>query len=770
MPASWMAACGAAFRRNFQTGGVRDMRIKAILVFLSLQSVIAFAAPVIVIPDNPVKLAFPSGETQAYAASFLNEIITKATGEKLKIIPERSAGEYQERIFIGSTAAARRQIGELNRLKPEALVVRSIGRDLILCGEVSPDNVDRGTLFAVYEYLERALGVRWYYPDDRRIHPDGFGTIIPRCDALQLEHWDIYDWPRFRSREGGVSYYAWPEKYQRLWHPVLRFGSSVPRRRANHTQIGWYALYKNTHPEYFAVAKDGKTYFNTRHPHRNYICPNQPGVLEQMISNLKAFDQRQAPVNAWGPCPPSGNEVYFAFNDGMTPDNCCQCSACRRQYNPGAAFEKQASGWAFSFTARYAGAIRAIWPGRRLATLAYQHYQAPPEGIAIPDNLDVTYVTKIMHYASAPELFNRELEKMRAWSKLLDGKTERFGVWLNIVDPAMYTSKVPFMYPNIFKRWLLSIRQLTDSCFINGLNSRLSRLGEEGRLNAFSTYPMVWLQSKLLWNPEYSVDDLLSDYIRNSFGPAADTMHKFYDLVISRWEDIPWSPEITDEIDFIHRIRYNEERALELKQLLNQAADQCKPDSPEYQRIVFWRDRIYSRFFQESACFHRYAGKIPEYYCKSIAVEPEEADWLAQPKISLVERQWGNAPEKTAAVRMLRKGDELLLRLEMPESDPEDEFRIFTSDTPDAVQKGYAPNVNKQWTFWQEYRVRNERSGSTFSAIVRLPVSGRKELRLQIMRYGGIWNRFDLWSPTLRPVSDFPVNRFGRVIFDAGDK
>ena len=90
-------------------------------------------------------------------------------------------------------------------------------------------------------------------------------------------------------------------------------------------------------------------------------------------------------------------------------------------------FEKQASEWAFCFVARYAEAIRAIWPDRRLATLAYQHYQAPPEGMRIPDNVDVTYVTKVVHYASDPDLFNQELEKVHAWSKLLNNKTERFG-------------------------------------------------------------------------------------------------------------------------------------------------------------------------------------------------------------------------------------------------------------------------------------------------------------------------------------------------------
>ena len=112
----------------------------------------------------------------------------------------------------------------------------------------------------------------------------------------------------------------------------------------------------------------------------------------------------------------------------------------------------------------------------------------------------------------------------------------------------------------------------------------------------------------------------------------------------------------------------------------------------------------------------------------------------------------------------------MFFRIEMPNASAEDEFRIFTAEDSEAVQKNYAPNINRSWAFWQEYRVRNEHTDGTFFAMFRLPLAGRKNLRLQIMRYGGVWNRFDLWSPTLRPIADFPVSRFGRVIFDTGEK
>ena len=67
------------------------MRIRTALICFFLQSVISFAAPVIVLPDNPAKLVFPPGETQAYAADFLNKILAEAIGQKLEIVPEEKS-------------------------------------------------------------------------------------------------------------------------------------------------------------------------------------------------------------------------------------------------------------------------------------------------------------------------------------------------------------------------------------------------------------------------------------------------------------------------------------------------------------------------------------------------------------------------------------------------------------------------------------------------------------------------------------------------------
>lgn len=217
------------------------MHIKSTVTFvLWMISAILWADPVIVTPKLPAEISFPPGETVCYAAKFLQMHIRAATGKNLAIIPESEAEKYAERIWIGNTRFSAQNLGEI-RFQPEELLIQSVDSDLILCGEITPKGIDRGTLFAVYEYLERALGIRWFFADISALYPDGLGTVIPVGMELKLSGWNIRTYPRCRQREGGVSYYYEPVEIQKKWHPVLRFGSSLPYRNANHTQINWYS-------------------------------------------------------------------------------------------------------------------------------------------------------------------------------------------------------------------------------------------------------------------------------------------------------------------------------------------------------------------------------------------------------------------------------------------------------------------------------------------------------------------------------------------------
>ncbi|UKI31530.1 MAG: hypothetical protein L6W00_27840 [Lentisphaeria bacterium] len=60
----------AALNGSFLKRDVRDMCIRTALICFFLQSVISFAAPVIVLPDNPAKLVFPPGKPRPMPLTF----------------------------------------------------------------------------------------------------------------------------------------------------------------------------------------------------------------------------------------------------------------------------------------------------------------------------------------------------------------------------------------------------------------------------------------------------------------------------------------------------------------------------------------------------------------------------------------------------------------------------------------------------------------------------------------------------------------------------
>ena len=165
----------------------------------------------------------------SYAAQEMAHHIEKATGQQLQIVGENEIPEgYASRVFIGVTEAARKQGIVPEKLKPDEFVLRSVGRDLYVLGfedkarnvvlgdpadsdwthKILHDGVwgyrgpssisPNGTLFGVYEILERFVRVRWLWPGE-------LGTYVPRTDDVRIdEGLDEYHVPKIAWRR-----FAW---------------------------------------------------------------------------------------------------------------------------------------------------------------------------------------------------------------------------------------------------------------------------------------------------------------------------------------------------------------------------------------------------------------------------------------------------------------------------------------------------------------------------------------------------------------------------------
>ena len=95
----------------------------------------------------------------------------------------------KQAIVVGPGAAARALFPEvaLDKLGSEELVMRVKGGRLLLAG-----GRPRGTLYAVYRFLQDQCGVRWWAP---------WATTIPHSPSLRVPALDVRSRPAFEYRE-----------------------------------------------------------------------------------------------------------------------------------------------------------------------------------------------------------------------------------------------------------------------------------------------------------------------------------------------------------------------------------------------------------------------------------------------------------------------------------------------------------------------------------------------------------------------------------------
>jgi hypothetical protein len=133
--------------------------------------------------DYVVAEADQATEPERFAVRELIHFLSRVTGAALPAVPESAQSTGSRRIYVGWTKYARRQGIDPAGLGEEEWIIRTVGRDLVLTG-----GRPRGTLYAVYEFLERSVGCHWL---DRETEIEAWGKITPRL-GIGDDYWMLF--------------------------------------------------------------------------------------------------------------------------------------------------------------------------------------------------------------------------------------------------------------------------------------------------------------------------------------------------------------------------------------------------------------------------------------------------------------------------------------------------------------------------------------------------------------------------------------------------
>jgi Domain of unknown function (DUF4838) len=476
---------------NPPTGKIRGPEWLAFLAILGLVPS-SFAAVVITRNSRPVAkivLAADASETEKWAADELSFFLHLATGCSVPVTYDFAP--TGSRLLVGEKAARLADPGfDARTLEPEEVIVETLGHDLILAGGSA-----RGTLYAVYTFLEDIVGCRWWTPS---------AWHVPRNPSLAVGSVSIRYAPPLEYREP-----FWFVAFDPFWAARNKVNGTRAggddRRGGRHVYEGFvhtfYSLipperYFRSHPEWFSEI-DGKRTFEDAQ-----LCLTNEEMRRELVRNLKTRLREN----------PDATIASVSQNDCFNP---CQCAHCRAVDED----EGSPAGSLLRFVNAVAADIETEFPQITIDTLAYQYTRKPPR-ITRPRPNVIIRLCSIECSFSRPldDPGNKAfLDDLEGWSKIAD----RLFVWDYTTDFSHYIQPHPnygVLGPNI----RLFVRNNVRGIFEQGAYQSWGSEMAEMR---------AWVLAKLLWNPALNEGQLRRAFLSGYYGPAAADVAEYLALL-----------------------------------------------------------------------------------------------------------------------------------------------------------------------------------------------------------------------------------------------
>ena len=430
---------------------------------------------------------------ESNAVHELAETLGKITGATFQIQVAGDAKMPKQAIVVGQGAAARKLFPEvaLEKLGSEELVMRVKGGRLLLAG-----GRPRGTVYAVYRFLEEQGGVRWWAP---------WATDIPHRPSLRVSELNVRSRPAFEYREP-----FWWAGFDAQWkahngangenHPIPEaLGGCIKYKGFAHT---FYPLvppdkYFAPHPEWYSLINGKRTHENAQ------LCLSNPELRDFVVLRVKEWLRES----------PEDKIISVTQNDCA---GACECPNCKAIDDA----EGSPSGSMVAFVNYIAEKIEPEFPDVAVDTFAYQYTRHPPKTIKPRPNvivrlcsIECNFREPLDHPSNAAFLAD-----LATWSKMC----HRLYVWDYVTDFANYVLPYPNWFvlgPNVRLFQQYGVKGVFEEGAYAGPGEEMAELRS-------------WVLAQLLWNPQSDDRALTKEFLRGYYGNGAgDIIERYLELM-----------------------------------------------------------------------------------------------------------------------------------------------------------------------------------------------------------------------------------------------
>jgi hypothetical protein len=446
-----------------------------------------------------IVIAQAASPSEKYAAAELQTFLHQICGARLPInTDEQPLGAHE--IILGDNAHLRRLALDVDfaALGDEGFVIRTAPPHLVIAGGRL-----RGTMYGVYTFLEDHLGCRWFSAKVSR---------IPHKQSIQLGDINARQIPALEYREPFSA-----DAMDGDWAARNKMNSSAARlTEAQGGKITYFpfvhTFYSLIPPDkYFAAHPEWYSEINGRRTHDNaQLCLTNEALIQEAVKNVKTWIKEH----------PDARIISVSQNDCWGWCNCVNCRALAEK-------EQAQSGPIVAFVNRIADAIAQEYPNVALDTLAYSYSRKPPKTIRPRPNVIIRLCSIECCFAHplASDDYPANVsfrDDIANWFKL----TRRIYIWDYVCDFANYIMPWPnlrVLGPNIKFFVEHGVRGIFEEGCYNTLGGDMAEL-------------KAYVMAKCLWNPDYDVEQAVREFLAGYYGPAAQPVRQYLDLLHDKVE------------------------------------------------------------------------------------------------------------------------------------------------------------------------------------------------------------------------------------------